>query len=251
MLDIIMATHNHLEYTIQAIEALKRNTMGEYRLTIIDDSTDFTPSYIWSLRDDKIRYIRPKEVIIEGNQNINIGLKNTTSNPVVFMAQNTFVEPCWDVMSQQIFRDNDKVAIVGAKLLYQNGLIEHAGIVASDYGWGDIGRNEPGHRYSYNCEVPAVGFALVFINREAFPNGMPEKLYPYGFAGPDDVDICYSVRKRGWKVVYCGQCCAYHIANAVRNKGEDYAMKQQECCRFFLSRWGNNGTETKIEVKYG
>lgn len=249
MLDIIMACHNHIEYTIQAIEALQRNTVGDFKLTLVDDSQDFcrTSSFCEEMKysGTKIQRIVPNEKIIEGNQNVNLGLKYTESNPVVFMAQNTFVEPGWNVVPLQIFANNEKVGLIGAKLLYQNGLIEHAGIIATDYGWGDIGRGEPGHRHSHTCEVPAVGFALVFINRDAFPDGMPEKLYPYGFAGPDDVDICYSVRKRGWKVVYCGQSCAYHIANAVRNKGEDYAMKVEECRKFFLSRWGTNGTETK------
>lgn len=250
MLDIIMACHNHLEYTIQAIAALKRNTPPEFRLTIVDDSTDLTPAYLRNLRrlgGININYVRPDIKITEGNQNINIGLKATTSNPVVFMAQNTFVEPDWAQYPPLIMQHDDKVALVGAKLLFQHGIIEHAGIILFEDSpcWCDIGRNEPGHRHSYIAPAPAVGFALVFINRLAFPDGFPEGLYPHGFAGPDDVDACFAVRKRGWKVMYCGACSAYHAANAVRSKGTDYEKNVEECRQFFLSRWGTGGTELK------
>ncbi len=250
MLDIIMACHNHLKYTIDAIDALKRNTVGEYRLTIVDDSTDLTPEYIKSLDPFNLKYIRPEVKIVEGNQNVNIGLMHTESNPVVFMAQQTLVEPNWNQYPLEIMRMDNKIALVGAKLLYENGLIEHVGICLPEGAayWCDIGRGAPGHQFSDICEVPAVGFALVFINRLAFPNGFPEKLYPHGFAGPDDVDICFSIRKQGWKIMYCGMCCAYHKANAVRDKGTDYNLKVEECRKFFISRWGVNGSQLKEGV---
>ncbi len=240
MLEIIIPTHNHIEYTIQCIESLKRYTQVPYRITCINDSTDdLTETY---LKTQDLDIVHPDFIITEGHQNVNLGLRNTSSNPVVFMAQNTIVEPYWETYPLSIF-DEKSIGLIGIKLLYPTGIIEHAGIVQIDEAWGDIGRGEPGHRYSFTADVPAVGFALVFINRLAFPEGFPEGLYPYGFAGPDDVDICLTIHKRGWRVVYCGESSAYHYANAVRTKSEDYYIKAEECRKFFISRWGINGTE--------
>lgn len=242
MLDIIIPTHNHIEYTIQCIEAIKRYTAIPYRITCIDDSTDnLTPQYLESLKDSlNCKYVYFERT--EGNANLNKGLAETESNPCVFMAQNTIVEPYWYNYPLSIF-DEKTIGLIGIKLLYPSGIIEHAGIIQVGDAWADIGRGEPGHRYSYTLDVPAVGFALVFINRLAFPDGFPEKLYPYGFAGPDDVDICFTIRKQGWRVIYCGESSAFHIANAVRTKDEKYYERAEACRKFFISRWGTNGTE--------
>lgn len=245
MLDIILATHNHLEYTIQAIDALKQNTSIDYKLTVVDDSIDLTPSYISGLSGN-LNYIRPIEKLVEGNQIINIGLKNTESNPVVFITQNTFVEPDWVAGPLNLFNGTDKIGLVGCKSLFRNGIIEQAGLYLPKDGDQTyaIGRNEPGHRYSNTYEVPAVGFCLVFINRLAFPDGLPTGLYPNGFANFDDIDTCFDVKKRGWKVLYCGGSIAYHIAGAT--KDEDWGDKLEANRRFFISRWGIGGTELKI-----
>ncbi len=240
-IDIIMATHNHLDLTMQAVDALYTHTNGPFTLTAVDDSTDLTNQYFEQLARERgnINFVHSDIPYVHGNQIINVGLKNTRTPAVVYLGNNVKVEPDWLDVAQQIINGDAEVGIIGFKLLYNSGTIEHAGIF-----WTpemphhmNIGVNEAGHRFSFVREVDMIGFALVLFRRAVFPDGLDEKTF-IGFRGYDDIDNCMDAKRRGWKIIYCGLGAAYHQAGASRQDSEQYALEHEQNRITFLKKWG-------------
>lgn len=243
--DIIMPTHNNLGSTIRAIDALFTNTRIPFNLTVIDDSTDLTPTYIYELRGkhDNVYLIRPEEELVCDSHVLNIGFENTSSPIVVVVSNSMVVEPEWIEVPLHMMEEMKDVAIIGNKNLFPSGMIENAGIYFhkpmmhhQNYGVGD-----PAHRWTHLREVDAVGFAIVFLRREyVYP--LEENHYN-GWCGFSDVDVCFQARKKGYKVYYCGYSAAYHYAYATRGMPETWDKetqgKYEENRARFVERWSN------------
>jgi GT2 family glycosyltransferase len=103
-------------------------------------------------------------------------------------------------------------------LFPNNNLIESAGIAMNGYTPIDVGRDLPGHRQSSVYECFAVQWALALVRKQAVVGVLDEDVF-FGHVGWDDIDNCLAVRKKGWKVVYCGVGAAYHSPRATR--GDD------------------------------
>ena len=241
-IDIILPTHNHLELTINCVKALYEWTQLPFKLTVIDDSTDLTPEWfkLFQLDHDNINYLHfddPK-FLAGGSQIINIGLKNTKNEFIVNLNNSIEVEPLWLNAALDQMEGDPQIGVMGFKLLSRNGLISHAGLQVANGVLYNIGKTEPAHRYTFMCEVPAVGWALALFRRSAFPDGVDEDYY-IGFRGWDDVDWCYDLRKRGYKVMYCGFGAAYHNEGATRiTRTEEFYNDAKENIRRFFARWG-------------
>ena len=129
----------------------------------------------------------------------------------------------------------DAVGIVGAKLLYPSGAIQHAGIVV---GMGD----GAGHvnRYKYRGDywrwvdetrdVSAVTGACLGIRAELFRRlGGFDADFPNNY---NDVDLCLRVREKGYRVVYEPGALLRHYEGQTRKLYVDYAERE----KFYL-RW--------------
>ncbi len=245
MLDIILLTHNKLENTTRCVTALYENTEEPFLLNVIDDSTDSTPAYFTSLQMEKgnVNYIRPDVVLKSGNQAINIGLKLTHSDPVIFITNSSFVEPNWLPLALSLIRRDEKVGVVGFKLLFPetNTIIEAGEIVRPNGERPNIGMYEPSHRHTYVREVHSVGWACVLLRRAALPpEGLDENTY-IGFRGMDDSDNCLEIKKRGYKILYNGYGCVYHKLSACQGGGtEQGQLEAAENYHRFVNKWAGN-----------
>jgi GT2 family glycosyltransferase len=129
----------------------------------------------------------------------------------------------------------EAVGIVGAKLLYPSGAIQHAGVVV---GMGD----GAGHvnRYKYRGDywrwvdetrnVSAVTGACLGIRAELFRRlGGFDADFPNNY---NDVDLCLRVREAGYRVVYEPGALLRHYEGQTRKLYVDYAERE----KFYL-RW--------------
>lgn len=127
----------------------------------------------------------------------------------------------------------DPADIVGARLLYANGLLQHAGVMYSPfYGHWD-------HRFKYGAfnmpeamirtECPVTG-ALQIIKPSALNK---IGLYDEGFSlAYEDVDYCLRADQAGLTVAYNPRVLAYHLESLVR--GGAATEKTQ---RWYMESW--------------
>ena len=124
-----------------------------------------------------------------------------------------------------------EVGIVGAKLLYPDDTVQHAGILLGFRGYAQhafvgIGRNEFGFmvRARINCNYNAVTGACLMISKDDFEavSGFSED---FPVAG-NDVDLCLKVRKLEKLVVYNAFSEWYHYESKSRGY-EDTPEKKE------------------------
>ncbi len=107
------------------------------------------------------------------------------------------------------------VAIVGARLLFPNGTVQHGGIAP---GASHIGVGLPADHATVtdSREAWAVTGALMGISTKLLERckGFDEKFR----MAWEDVDLCMTARLFGWKVLYCGKASAIHEEGGTRGR---------------------------------
>ena len=239
--DVIMITHNKLELTIMAVDALYCNTKQPFHLIVVDDSEDIiTPQYFELIQKERtnITFVHSDVPYKCGNQIFNIGLAHAKSDYVAMVMNSVRVEPEWEIVALALLQQNPQVGLIGLKCLLEDGTIESAGIRMVKWLPSDMGRGSPGHRLCNVYEPDAVQWALAFVRKQATVGNLAEDIF-HGFRGWDDIDNCFVLKKAGWKILYCGVGAGYHKFRATRGNNSAEAEKQnQENGERFYKRWG-------------
>lgn len=241
-LDIIVPAHNNLKLTMGCLDALYLNTTKPFHLIVVDDSTDkLTPRYIKQVQavKDNLTYVYSKKPYKCGNQIFNVGLENCKTPYVATVMNSMEVEPSWEITPLKILKNDPTVGTIGTKCLFaKSGKIECAGIYIMNFLPCDIGRDEAGHRLSevYQCEATQWAFAIHRV--DALKGNLGENTF-HGFVGVDDIDNCFSIRHKGWKVMYCGVSAGYHHPRSTRGRDDvDGYNLNRENLEAFYKRWG-------------
>ncbi|MGD1936237.1 MAG: glycosyltransferase family 2 protein [Cyanophyceae cyanobacterium] len=146
------------------------------------------------------------------------------------------------------YGQKEDVGIVGAKLLYPDGIsIQHAGVCVGMHGMAEHfakfmhdrlpnGEQEPGYVGALiaSHELSSVTAACLLMRRDAFEaiNGYDETL-AVGFG---DVDLCLRTRAAGYRVIFCPQATLIHHESYSRGKTFQGDPHPEDSAKFF-KRW--------------
>jgi GT2 family glycosyltransferase len=145
-----------------------------------------------------------------------------------------------------------EVGAVGAKLLYGDGRIQHAGVVlgvgehaAGPGVAGHFGHyaaaNDAGYlgQFALTRELSAVTGACLAFRREVFEavGGLNEKALPIAF---NDVDLCLRIRARGFRIIWTPFAELYHLESASRGTAEtpEQVIRAAREADYMRARWG-------------
>lgn len=114
-----------------------------------------------------------------------------------------------------------EVGIVGAKLLYNDHTVQHAGVLVDAGGLADhvfkgIHEDDPGYmgRAISSQDVSAVTAACLLVKRSVYEEvGGLEDEFQVAF---NDVDFCLKVRKAGYLIVYDADVKLFHYESKSR-----------------------------------
>jgi O-antigen biosynthesis protein len=239
-ISIIIPIYNQWRYTYNCLVSILENTEGhDYEVILVNDcSSDET-----SLMLNKIHGI---SVI---NNLKNMGFINNCNNAslaangkyLVFLNNDTYVTKGWlNVLISTAQRDN-KIGVIGAKLIFPNGKIQEAGGImwkdgtAWNYGRGDLADKA---EYNFLREIDYCSGACLLISRDLFiRSGLFDiRYYPAYY---EDSDLCMSVRKLGYKIIYQPQSVVVHYEGISSGKDVSTGVKRyQEINREkFLQKW--------------
>jgi len=240
--DVILCTCNLLKYNKIAVESLYKNTTIPFHLIVIDvNSTDGTKEWLKDLVAEKgdvtLHLLEEKDKGFADG--FNRGLKSCKT-PFAASYHPDMICPKtrWLEHIMPLFQDK-KVAYVGAKLLYPNEQIQHAGATFnSDFQWYHIGRHAFHNTYMKTWEVAGVTGAGSVLRIEAVPNGIPDF---YERAEYSDVELSVQLRHDGWKILQCNQAVLYHWETLSGKLGNiDWSELGKRYRRHYLqfkSRW--------------
>jgi GT2 family glycosyltransferase len=157
------------------------------------------------------------------SRTVNVGLRQALAagrDAVLVNADIEFIDHGWlDRMRERTDVQGRPAAVVGARLLYPNGLIQHAGVFLSL-----LSRNWL-HRYQYGpadlpealvaCRCPVTA-ALQFIRHETLVEvGLYDEEYRMSH---EDVDYCLRVFEAGLECIYEPSVRAWHLESFFRSK---------------------------------
>lgn len=140
----------------------------------------------------------------------------------------------------------DRVGCVGARLLYPDNTIQHAGVILGigglvGHGHRSLDRDEDGYFYRPNVvqNLSALTAACLFVRRDVYNKvgGLDEVDLKVAF---NDVDFCLRVRQAGYLNVYTPFAELYHFESTTRGAEDDPA----KVARFnseidtLVRRWG-------------
>jgi GT2 family glycosyltransferase/tetratricopeptide (TPR) repeat protein len=171
-----------------------------------------------------------------------------SDSPLIVFANDDMVMTSdgWDEILRGLLA-RPSIGAVGARLVYPDDTIQHAGIL---FGWEDWdvhdGRYEaltnpgPGQRWHVSRAVSAVTGAFLAIRREAFATagGFDEAALPVAYS---DIDLCLKLRARGLKILWTPRITLRHFES--KSRGLDhldpegtarYAAER----RHMAERWG-------------
>jgi len=120
-----------------------------------------------------------------------------------------------------------EVGAVGARLLYPDGSVQHAGVVLgvggiAEHAFRGFGGEDPGvcRQLQLTRNYSAVTGACLLTRREVFDEvgGFDEKRLPVTF---NDVDLCLKMRRAGYLIVYTPFAKLYHHESATRHRSAE------------------------------
>jgi len=137
-----------------------------------------------------------------------------------------------------------EVGAVGAKLLYDDGSLQHAGVVL---GIGGVaghafkGKSDALHYYNMGVvrNVSACTAACLLVRRTVFNevSGFDEENLKIAY---NDVDLCLKIRQKGYLIVFTPYAELYHHESKTRgyeDTPEKKARYDKEK-RFMIQKWG-------------
>jgi len=210
LISIIIPTHDQVDSLKRCIESLLGLTHYQhYEIILVENNSQETETLAYYEQLQAVPQIR----IIESHQAFNyssannLGARQANSDWLLFLNNDIeIIEPGWlDEMALWVSRP--EIGVVGARLLYPDGAIQHAGIIIGLEGHAshvfsgeDERRSGPFGSPCWYRNYSAVTGACMATRREVFNiiGGFDEN-YELVFS---DVEFCQRVIQRGYRVVY-------------------------------------------------
>ena len=212
LVSIIIPVHNQWKHTYACLTSiLRHSTSCAYEIVIADDvSTDETMSI------DKlifgVRVVR-NSINLGFLRNCNQAAKQSKGKYILFLNNDTNVQPGW-LESLTVIMDADPlIGIAGSKLVYPDGRLQEAGgIIWSNASGRNYGRLDDATRpeYNYVKEVDYISGASIMVRRDFWEEvgGFDGRFAPAYY---EDTDLAFSARQYGYKVVFQPESVVVHF----------------------------------------
>lgn len=226
---VVIPTRNQHVILHRCLKSLEKTTYRKYSVLIIDNESDDpqTISYLSSVKHRVERIPNPGPSFSFAHIN-NRAAALADSEYLLFLNNDTeVVEPRW--LSQMVgYAQMQAIGAVGARLIFPDGRIQHAGIIHGLYqgmagpAFKLLPSTENGYLWYTRIvrNYMAVTAACMLTPRELLLKlgGFDERNFAVGY---NDVDYCYRLIGAGFRCVYCPDAELRHHENYSRGQRDD------------------------------
>jgi len=208
---IIIVTYNSEKYILKCVDSILKNNYPNLEIIVVDNaSSDNTINKLKNY-GDKLKIIKNKKNLGFGIGN-NLGIKLSTGSILLLINADAYLEENSISELVSVFLKDDKVMIVGPKILYPDtrkiqsagGIIQKNGL-SNHIGYGD----EDNPKYDDLKIVDYVTGAIMAIRRKLFEeSGLFDPVYFPAYY--EETEKCVQARKLNYKVVYSPKSIGYH-----------------------------------------
>lgn len=227
-ISVIVPTRNRVDLLRTCLSGLAATDYPDLEVLVMDNDSDDpeTLDYLSSLDSARHRVLRHGG---EFNYSaINNRAAQEAQSRLLCLLNNDveITQPEWLVtLATQALRP--EVGAVGARLLYPDGRIQHAGVVigvgnAAGHAHRFLAPEAEGyfHRHSLPQFAMAVTAACMVVERDKFfaAGALDEANFPVAF---NDVDLCLRLNKKGWQSFYEPRATLIHHESLSRGLDKD------------------------------
>jgi GT2 family glycosyltransferase len=246
---IIIPTRDgiHLERCIESIRRL--STYEKYDVTVVDNQSTLwaTKAYLSSLAESGSARVLEYDSHFNHSAICNLAVRETAGDVLCLLNDDVEVlTPDWlEEMVSHALRP--EIGAVGAKLLYPDGRVQHAGVVLGLDGLAGhahrlLMSNREGYmgRAALVQNYSAVTGACLVIRRSVYEQvgGFDAQRLPHIY---NDVDFCLRVREAGYWNVWTPYAELVHFESVTRravNNERAAGSRLREQIEYMRSRWG-------------
>ncbi len=253
-ISIVIPNKDHIEDLMKCMDSIDRlSDYRNYEFVIVENNSteDRTFEFYKSIEDrDNVKVLYWDKEFNYSAIN-NFGVEAADGEYILLLNNDTeIINP--DCLSQMLgYCQREDVGIVGARLYYEDGSIQHAGVII---GFGGIAGHAFVGLYEDNglymsrtkvaCDYSAVTAACLMVKKSIFHevDGLDES-FKVAF---NDIDFCMKVRKLGKLVVYNPNAKLYHY----ESKSRGYEDTPEKQARFAgeIERFHRKWPETLLET---
>ena len=247
LVSIIIPNKDHVEDLSKCLDSLSRCSYQNYEILVVENNSQNQDTFAYyeeiQEKDSRIQVLYWKEAFNYSSIN-NFGVTHAKGQYLLFLNNDTEVinEDCLEELLGFCMRPD--VGVVGARLYFGDGTIQHAGVVVGLGGIaGHIFSGTPRDQVGYFARVvtqqdySAVTAACMMVERESFDR-------VGGFDGQlqvafNDIDLCLRIRGLGKLVVYNPYAELFHYESKSRGS-DDTPEKSERFNRetaYFEQRW--------------
>jgi GT2 family glycosyltransferase len=232
LVSVIVPTRNRLSLLRTCIEGVGRTAYPNVELIVVNNDSDDpgTLAYFDALKSKGTKILDVTGAFNFSAMN-NLAAKHATGELLCFLNNDVeVIDGDWlSLLVLQAIKED--IGAVGARLLYPDGTVQHAGVVT-----GVGGGAAHAHRYQRDEEigyflrdrlpqrVSAVTAACLLVAKDKFLDvgGFNEKDFPVAF---NDVDLCLKLNARGWQSFYEPRAVLIHHES--KSRGSDSAKENR------------------------
>lgn len=242
LVSIIIPVHGKWSYTRQCLLSIESvHSTVPFEVIVVDDaSPDDSAEKIAACTG--VRLVRtPRNLGFIGA--CNLGAENARSELLLFLNNDTEVTRGWLEALVETANSDDRIGLVGAKLVYPDGSLQEAGgIIWSDATGWNYGRNGDPNDQAVNVvrDVDYCSGAAILVRRDLFERvgGFDTRYAPAYY---EDTDLAFAIRASGHRVVVQPSSVVVHHEGISHGKDASGGVKRhQELNRtVFADKWAD------------
>lgn len=214
-LSIIIVNYKSEKYLAKCVSSIKEKILGvDYEIIVVNN--------------DDLDIKCPGEIkLINTGKNIGFGAACNAGAKIAQGEILCFLNPDTEIISENIgellkkLEDNKKIAVIGPKLVMENGKIQWWCAGKEFTFWrlikNNIGLIDSKKIWESEKEISAdwVSGAALFMKREVFEKvgGFDEDFFMYF----EDENLCRRIKKLGYEVLYCPEFSILHLCGKSRS----------------------------------
>jgi GT2 family glycosyltransferase len=243
---IIIPTKDRCDLLTRCVESLKRKTTRQdIEVMVIDNGSEQASArrLLAELARDRRFRVLSQPGPFNFSRLCNNAAAEAKASTLVFLNNDTeIIDGHW-LEPLLYWAGQSDVGAVGAKLLYPNGRVQHAGVALGIDGRAGhfermLARDDPGYfgRLCVPHEVSTVTAACLAVDKRKFDavGGFDAVNLPIEL---NDMDLCLRLLERGWKAICAADCVLIHHESASRGRTAraDEVYKKERS--YFRARW--------------
>ncbi len=228
-ISIIILNWNGMHFLNKCLTSIMVYTdYSDYEVIVVDNGSV----------DGSIRLVEenyPNVKLIKNCENLgfskgnNIGVRNSKGDYILILNNDTeMVDKNWLNNAVKLFESDEKIGVIGCKLLYPDGKLQHAGgkinflnpLFSNHI---SIGKNPNKADYNKFSEVDYVTAAAIFVKKEVIKKiGVFDEIFSPIYY--EDSDFCIRARRAGYKVIYAPNIKIIHHESVAKKQHKSEFM---------------------------